>query len=224
MADWVLLPLKRMAEAKSRLSVAFGPADRQALMRAMVADVITACRSARRVDRIGVITSDPAWKAVASGLGCAIFDELIALGYSAGAELGCALLERDGTARHVAVLPGDLPLIRPQEVDTVMAALAEGARCVIVPSRDGAGTNCMAQPLPLSVPLRYGPNSFERHRALAGAAGVAATVLHLPGIGHDVDRPEDLDELEWQAAGPWTELELRRLFATTRHRQSRRSA
>lgn len=224
MADWVLLPLKPLAEAKTRLSPVLGLADRQDLMRAMVADVIAACRGARRVDRIAVITSDAEWLAMAKDAGCHVLQEDGATGYAAAAERGCALLAGRGDVRHVAVLPGDLPMLRPQEVDRVMATLASGARCVIVPSRDGLGTNCMAQALPHPVPLRYGPRSFSRHLAMSHAAGIAAGVLRLPGIGHDIDLPEDLLDLEGRVQGAATAALLPRLRGDFSYRHPRRSA
>ena len=224
MADWVLLPLKPLSEAKSRLSPVLGLADREDLMRAMVADVIVACRAARRVDRIAVITKDDEWRATAEDMGCLVLQEDGSLGYTAAAERGCALLADRGDVRHVAVLPGDLPLINPQEVDRVISSLAGGARCVIVPSRDGLGTNCMAQALPLTVPLRYGPQSFSRHLSLAHAAGITTSVLRLPGIGHDIDLPDDLLDLDGQAQGTATAALLSRLRGHFSYRHPRRSA
>ena len=204
MADWVVLPLKSLDRAKSRLAPALPPGDRRRLMRAMVLDVLAACRAARRAERVAIVTADPDWQALARAQGCDVIDELIEIGYPAAADLACRSLERRGDVRHVAVLPGDLPLLDAGELDQVMAALAEGARYVIVPSRDGQGTNCVAQRLPLEVPLRHGPQSFDRHLRLAAAAGIAPTVLRLSGLGHDVDLPEDIAALPQARLGPET--------------------
>jgi len=40
--------------------------------------------------------------------------------------------------------------------------------------------------------LRFGEDSFYPHLQAAEACGIQPNVLHLPGIGLDIDNPEDL--------------------------------
>ena len=65
----------------------------------------------------------------------------------------------------------------------------------LVPSRDGDGTNAMLfDPLDALAPS-FGPGSFARHLAQAAARGIACRTLPLPGIGLDIDEPDDLAQL-----------------------------
>src|SRR5689334_6720749 len=55
----VLVPVKALAQGKSRLSVCLSAEERYALSRAMLTDVLTSARSAAGVDRVVVVSSDP---------------------------------------------------------------------------------------------------------------------------------------------------------------------
>jgi 2-phospho-L-lactate guanylyltransferase len=67
--------------------------------------------------------------------------------------------------------------------------------CVIVPAADNRGTNAiLRRPFNL-IPLRFGNDSFQPHLAAARATGFEVIVRRFPGIGLDVDRPDDLDAL-----------------------------
>jgi 2-phospho-L-lactate guanylyltransferase (CobY/MobA/RfbA family) len=45
------------------------------------------------------------------------------------------------------------------------------------------------------MPLTFGEPSFERHLATARARNLSPRVLTLPGLGLDIDTPEDLTAL-----------------------------
>jgi 2-phospho-L-lactate guanylyltransferase len=62
----------------------------------------------------------------------------------------------------------------------------------IVPSRDGKGTNALAVSPPDLIPFHFGDSSFEPHCAAARALGIEPRVLRLPGLGLDIDTPDDL--------------------------------
>src|SRR5437870_4121097 len=64
-----------------------------------------------------------------------------------------------------------------------------------VPSRSGLGTNGAALAPPDAMPLTFGEPSFDNHLAAARARGLEPRVLALPGLGLDVDAPDDLAAL-----------------------------
>jgi 2-phospho-L-lactate guanylyltransferase (CobY/MobA/RfbA family) len=53
------------------------------------------------------------------------------------------------------------------------------------------------------MPLTFGEPSFENHLRVARERGLAPRVVTLPGLGLDIDGPEDLALL--LASGPTTE-------------------
>jgi 2-phospho-L-lactate guanylyltransferase len=95
---------------------------------------------------------------------------------------GCAML----------TLPGDVPLTTTAEIEQVVDAYRQGHRFVIVPARDERGSNAILAAPADAVPLRFGEDSFFPHLAAARACGIEPAILHLPGIGLDIDTPDDL--------------------------------
>jgi 2-phospho-L-lactate guanylyltransferase (CobY/MobA/RfbA family) len=66
---------------------------------------------------------------------------------------------------------------------------------VFTPSRSGLGTNGVLLRPPAVMPLTFGEPSFDNHLAAARALRLAPRVVRLPGLGLDVDDPDDLSAL-----------------------------
>jgi 2-phospho-L-lactate guanylyltransferase len=93
-------------------------------------------------------------------------------------------------------LPIDLPLVTAADIDEVIAAGDGSAPCaVLVPSRDGTGTNALLRARPTLFPSHFGANSFAKHLAEARAAGARLEMLRNSRLELDVDDPEDLRAL-----------------------------
>ncbi len=171
----VLVPLKALDRAKSRLADALGPVERAELMRSLLDRVVEAVREAG-VERITVVTAEPlngyeTWL----DHGLAWNDALAA----ATAEVVRAPL--------VAVISADLPLLRAEEVEELLEATPPRG-IAIARALDG-GTNAVSMRPPGLVRTHFGePASAAVHAGL----GVEHVVLDLPGLAFDVDTPEDL--------------------------------
>jgi len=66
---------------------------------------------------------------------------------------------------------------------------------VIVPDRHGTGTNALVLCPPDAIAPSFGPESFERHRRLAEAAGLRVSVMRPPSLLLDIDTGADLAAL-----------------------------
>jgi 2-phospho-L-lactate guanylyltransferase len=64
-----------------------------------------------------------------------------------------------------------------------------------VPDRHGTGTNGLLLTPPDAISPSFGPGSFERHRALALAAGLPCRVERPPSLLLDIDTGADLAAL-----------------------------
>ncbi|HJR03754.1 MAG TPA: 2-phospho-L-lactate guanylyltransferase [Methylomirabilota bacterium] len=187
------VPVKDLVNAKQRLIPALSPSERRELARAMLEDVLEAAVAALP-GAVLVVTTDPEVEAVAGAAGARCLAESANRGHTAAV----AFAQREAATRGVArflTLPGDVPCVTAQEIATLCNALAEVPGVVFVPSRSGHGTNAALLAPPAVIPLTFGEPSFENHLKTARAAGLTPGVLELPGIGLDVDAPEDLAEL-----------------------------
>jgi 2-phospho-L-lactate guanylyltransferase len=183
----VLIPLKRLDAAKSRLSAALTASERRRLMAAMVAHVARAALAAD-AGRVALASSDPDAPALAAHLGV----ECVSDGgrsWNAGLAHARALLGSPAAA--VLYLAGDLPLLAPDDVAALIDAGAT-ATAVVGRAHDG-GTNALwVAPADALEPAFGTPGSAAVHAALAGEHGLAVAMVDRPGLARDVDTPADL--------------------------------
>ena len=198
MRTLAILPVKRFGLAKQRLAERLSPAQREALAQAMVTDVLGALVISRRLDEVLVITNEPTVVSIAEPLGATIAPDHRDAGQSAAAAIGVEYAKRNGFER-VLMVPGDCPALDRDELDALLDEHTDSPSVVIVPDRHGAGTNALLLAPPDVIAPSFGPESFERHRELADAAGVTSAVARPATLLIDIDTPADLAAL---LAGP----------------------
>ena len=197
-----ILPVKRFAHAKQRLGASVADALRRELAAAMVADVLEALAQTDAIERTIVVTREHAIAHAAHAHGAMLVEDEAESGQSAAASLGVRAARREGIER-VLCIPGDCPTLDPAELGALLSprAPARGQpHVVIVPDRHGTGTNGLLLTPTDAIAPSFGPHSCERHRALALAAGVGATVARLPSLLLDIDTGDDLDVLRARLA------------------------
>jgi len=194
MTTIAVLPVKRFDEAKQRLGEAMRSGTRRALAEAMLTDVLTALRRARRVDGVVVVTREHGADALARAHDAQTIRDPDEPGHNPAAGEGVRwALERG--ARRVILVPGDCPALDPAEVDDLLLAQPHDKRVTIVPDRHGTGTNALVLCPPDAIAPAFGPGSRRRHEQLARAAGAECRVAESPSLALDVDTLEDLAAL-----------------------------
>jgi len=179
-----LVPLKALAEAKGRLGPWLAPLERRLLAIAMFEDVVAALRAVPALERPLVVSPDREVWLRAEALGCRVVEE--PYGGSGGLNAALAAAAVRSATDGLLVVAADLPLASAGGLEGVLEA-GRRAPVVVVPSRDGAGTNVLAWGEPASFTPRFGPDSAARHLAVPGAVRVDE-----PGLALDVDTVEDL--------------------------------
>jgi 2-phospho-L-lactate guanylyltransferase len=178
--------IKAPGACKTRLRSALGDDAREALVRAMLRQVIAAASAAAGVDRLLLLA--PPGRDLAGPIE-RIGDE----GMGLNAELARLLQIAAGAGAHrLVILPADLPVLRKADVETLTAL---SAACVaIAPDRAGLGTNSLSLPLPAARDFRlcFGANSFARHRDEAIRLDLPCEIIRSDTLAFDVDEPADL--------------------------------
>jgi 2-phospho-L-lactate guanylyltransferase len=186
----VAVPVKDLVNAKQRLMPVLSPSERGELARAMLEDVLEALGRAR-LGEVLVVTRDPSVESLAQRHGAAMLREENNRGHTeAVAHAQRAALARG--AKRFLTIPGDVPCTTAEELTTLAGALPAAPGAVFVPSLSGFGTNAVLLEPPAGLPLKFGEPSFDNHLVAARGAGLQPLVLRLPGIGLDIDAPEDL--------------------------------
>jgi 2-phospho-L-lactate guanylyltransferase len=180
----VLVPLKHLDDAKTRLSAVLSPGERAALMLDLLQGVLQAAREAA-VGPITVVSSESL-----APNGIARFDDR---GLPWNDALAAAM--REVVFEPIAaVVSADLPRVTAEDVRALVRATPDRGMA-IARALDG-GTNALSMRPPGAVTTHFGePRSAAVHAASTAAAGFAARLLDLPGLAFDVDTPDDLEEL-----------------------------
>ncbi|MCH7607493.1 MAG: 2-phospho-L-lactate guanylyltransferase [Chloroflexi bacterium] len=183
----VLVPMKGLEEAKSRLWADVPTPERQAAVLGMLDRVVRSAVGA--VAACTVVGGDDAVRRVAEAAGAGWTPDP-ASGLNAALASAMRTAYADG-AQAALFLPADLPLIERDDVLALAEASRGYARPVGVEAAADGGTNALLVPASCAFEPRLGEDSFAKHRAAAEAAGSPLVALDAPNIAFDVDTAAD---------------------------------
>ena len=195
---WGLVPVKSLANANQRLKACLGDNCLEFSM-SMFMDVMSALKNSKKIKNIAIVTADPRVVGIAENHDLLVVDEIESMGLNPAVELGIEAIRRRGGQR-VVILPTDIPLVTGAEIDRVLQELSielkgNGADVVgISPAKNHEGTNFLCLDTSQSMPLSYGPDSYNRHLAIAAEHGLRPVTLLSKTIAIDIDRRRDIEE------------------------------
>jgi len=186
MTIWAAIPVKPLAEGKSRLANALSQEARLRLNANLFKHTLAAVSAVFPPARIIVVTRDSALRDIAAAAGMQTIAEQ-------GFALNAALFEAAASippAGGMLAISTDLPNLTPEDV---LSMLAEPeSPMVIAPDRAGKGTNALLTMPAACVPFRFGPDSFASHLSAATARAITARIVRRPGLAFDLDTEADL--------------------------------
>jgi 2-phospho-L-lactate guanylyltransferase len=185
-----VVPIKDTVQAKQRLAGILSGAQRREFALAMAEDVLAALAQVSELAGILVVTVDEAAIAIAKRYGARITGEGAHDGQTGAVTAAARRLVADGL--DMIALPGDVPLVDPQDIRHLLRVHGAAPAFTIAPARDQLGSNAVLCSPATAVPLRFGDNSFFPHLDAARKQGIEPLVVPLPRIGLDIDTPDDL--------------------------------
>lgn len=196
----LIIAVKRLAAAKTRLAPVFSAAARESVVLAMLMDTLTAAARVADLRSITVITPDESAAAAATELGAEVLADPTRQGDPD--PLNNAILTAEqvvsGSVSNIVVLQGDLPAMQTQELaDAICAARAHQRS--FVADRLGTGTAALCA-FGSALDPQFGPDSSARHRR----SGAVELTGAWPGLRCDVDTPMDLAAARRLGVGPAT--------------------
>ena len=184
----LIIAVKRLSAAKTRLASAFAPGVREDVVLAMLVDTIGAASSVLSVRTITVVTPDPVAAEAVRDLGARVFVDPTPAGHPDPLNNAISVTEAAIRAEtpNVGVLQGDLPALQARELAEAVARARKNQRS-FVSDRHGTGTSAL---FAFGVPLNpaFGVNSARRHED----SGAVELTGRWPGLRCDIDTPDDL--------------------------------
>ena len=187
-----MVPLKPAATGKSRLRE--GAAGEE-LVRAIGLDTVDAARTAERVARVLVVTADPQTARAAAAM--AGVDVLAEPPGGLNAAIGAGMAHA-GPAVARAALLGDLPALRPADLDAALEAAASVDRAVVADA-EGTGSTLVTARAGVAWAAAFGAGSLARHLALGC---VALPLAADSTLRRDVDTAAHLAAADSIGLGP----------------------
>ncbi|GGV10842.1 2-phospho-L-lactate guanylyltransferase [Streptomyces filipinensis] len=199
--QWSLvIPLKSLTRAKSRLADTAADGVRPGLALAFAQDTVAAALACTSVADVAVVTDDELAARELAVLGARIVPDTPASGLNAALAHGAAVVRAVRPRTPVAALNADLPALRPAELAAVLGAAAEFSRAFLADAAQLGTTLLTAGPEGELRP-EFGIDSRSRHRASGaeelGLAGVDS-------VRQDVDTGDDLRAALALGVGPYT--------------------
>ena len=188
---WAIVPVKPLSRAKSRLTDELMPDQREQLATSLLMRTVRMLLPLSQIQGVLVISRDTKALAMVRELGAQTVQE------SGAPELNNALLRatqalRAWGADAALVVPADIPLLVPEDVEGVVNLGRYHNSVVIAPDRHEQGTNLLLVRPPGVIPYAFGSGSFDEHRRLARAANVSVAVYRSEHVALDIDTPADL--------------------------------
>jgi 2-phospho-L-lactate guanylyltransferase len=194
----ILIPVKEFSRSKERLAPYYSEDERAALARALCEDTFKVIAQVRGVDRIYVISGENHALGLARQLGWRTISESEQISESASVDTASRLCAAEGV-QALLRLPIDIPLVTLGDIEALFAELEPAPSIVIVPSRDGNGTNALLRSPPDMFPSHFGPNSFVLHLDEAERVRARIKIVRNERIGLDIDEPPDVEALKISA-------------------------
>ncbi len=193
----LLVPVKMLALAKSRLEVAHLH-EREPLMRAFALDVIAAAASAARVARVHVVTDEPGFELAGA----------VRLPDEGGGDLNSTLrhaalrVRLDDPTTAVAAICADLPCLLPADLDAALSTALHPRW--FVADASGTGTTLLAAGPGVDLDPHFGAGSARRHEG----SGAVPLRVDVPTLRLDVDTEADLQRARALGVGRHTAAAL----------------
>jgi 2-phospho-L-lactate guanylyltransferase len=199
----LIIAVKRLAVAKTRLAPVFSAATRERVVLAMLLDTIAAAARDPSLRGITVVTPDDVAAEAARQLGADVLADPTPDGHPDPLNNAIIAAESIISAApnpppNIVVLQGDLPALQTQELSQAIAA-ARVHRRSFVADRHGSGTAAL---LAFGSRLKpaFGSQSAQRHRS----SGAVELTGPWPGLRCDIDTPDDLATARRLGVGPAT--------------------
>ncbi|MCB8943802.1 MAG: 2-phospho-L-lactate guanylyltransferase [Ardenticatenaceae bacterium] len=195
MTIWAIIPVKPLAQSKTRLAHLLSAHERAGLMRRFLQNALLTLNCVPAIGRILVISSDAAVLALARQHGAMTIIEQEARGLNT-AVTQAAHYAQQHQAEGLLILPADLPFMQTADINHLLTVVAQNTLPILAICTDSRedGTNALLLAPPTHFTFHYGQGSFHQHLQEAARLGYTPHIVTTPGLQFDLDT-----EADWHA-------------------------
>ncbi len=186
---WIVLPIKRLSQTKSRLINVLSPKERADLTRQLVARTLSILQHVPEVAGTVIVSRDTEMHHLGTQFGVRCVAEPAKSGLNTAVSTGYHFVAQ-AKATHALILPSDLPLLEPVDV-TAVCQQAHAQNIVIASDKVEKGTNTLLLPTGLPFVFQYGRSSYQKHLNEAQHHALTPHIINRPNLQFDLDTVQD---------------------------------
>ena len=206
----VVIPIKSFSESKSRLELK--PSDVKYLCEIMLKEILQVVSETKSIDDIILVSKDEYAFGIGKKFNCVeIFDEKES-GVNNAVTLANEFLMENDYACSI-ILPQDIPLILPEDLDNLVRFFQKTKYAIIVPSRHFDGTNALVRtPVP-NLKTRYDEGSYKFQFEPFKSSKIKYSLALIYRIMIDIDNIVDVNYLIKQNLKPSFSTQINEIFS-----------
>jgi 2-phospho-L-lactate/phosphoenolpyruvate guanylyltransferase len=195
MSLWAIVPVKPLRRGKSRLAGVLSEDEREILNLSLIGHTLQVIQQVQGIEQVLVVSSDTAVLALAREQGAKTVLEDGHPGLNMALHRA-TMVAQMFSAQGVLILPSDLPLLAPEDLQEMIQQASDPPVVVIAPDRRKQGTNALLIKPTGLISYQFGEDSFSKHCSQAEKFNLNLKIVISESLGLDLDFPEDLEELE----------------------------
>ncbi len=195
MSLWAIVPVKPLRRGKTRLAGVLSEDEREILNLSLIGHTLQVIKQVQGIEQILVVSSDTAVLALAREQGARTVMEDGHPGLNMALHRA-TMVAQMYSAQGVLIIPSDLPLLTPGDIDELIHQSDEPPVVVIAPDRRKKGTNALLIKPTGLISYQFGDDSFSKHCSQVEKFNLNLKIVMSETLGLDLDYPEDLELLK----------------------------
>jgi 2-phospho-L-lactate/phosphoenolpyruvate guanylyltransferase len=191
---FAIVPIKSFKNAKSRFGSLLSTHERIRLSGMLLERTISTLIKTPSIQKILLVSADDRIKGIASNHGVAFLEEIKEAGVNSAVKLAdefCISARADASL----VLPTDLPLIVPEDIDIICKSVLEEDCVILCPSYKFDGSNVLLRKPCNIIRTSYDKESYPNHVLAGIKSNVKTRVLFLDRLMIDIDTVDDIKKM-----------------------------
>ena len=195
----VIIPIKSFSKSKSRLNLSESKVEQ--LCKIMLEEILQVISETKSIDDVILISKDESAFDIGKKFNCVEIIDEDESGVNNAVSLANEFLAQNDFSCSV-VIPQDIPLIFPSDLDNLIRVFQSKENAIIVPSRHFDGTNALVRTPTPNMRTRYDEGSYKFQFEPIKTAKMMYSLVLIHRIMIDVDSTEDVNYIIRQNIKP----------------------
>jgi 2-phospho-L-lactate/phosphoenolpyruvate guanylyltransferase len=192
---FTIVPVKNFERGKSRLASLLTVQERIKLSELFLNNTLNTLTKTPVISQTIIVSSDKRAEEIVKNYDAIFLREKKDQGVNSAVALADTYISEDAAYASI-VIPQDLPLLVPEDIECICTAAQKHERCLVIcPSRRFDGSNALLRKPPLLLKTNYDNDSYNIHIKNAKASNASVMIIQIKRIMLDIDTIEDIIKL-----------------------------